>query len=132
MNASDYEQELAQTNGVKIKHWVQPQERADQRQGKAVGLKCEYMHEARASCCRPARASRSRPTWCSRPSARPPSMPTGGALALSGGRIKVDAEGRTSVTGVWAGGDCVAGGQDLTVAAVDDGRGPLNPSTPSC
>ncbi|MEQ1525019.1 MAG: FAD-dependent oxidoreductase, partial [Aestuariivirga sp.] len=45
-----------------------------------------------------------------------------GALALSGGRIIIDAEKRTSVKGIWAGGDCVAGGQDLTVAAVDDGR----------
>jgi dihydropyrimidine dehydrogenase (NAD+) subunit PreT len=27
-----------------------------------------------------------------------------------------------SVAGIWAGGDCVAGGKDLTVAAVDDGR----------
>ena len=47
---------------------------------------------------------------------------TGGKLALEGGRIKVDAEKRTSVKGIWAGGDCVAGGQDLTVASVDDGR----------
>ena len=47
---------------------------------------------------------------------------TGGALALSGERIKIDAEKRTSVKGIWAGGDCVAGGKDLTVAAVDDGR----------
>ena len=41
---------------------------------------------------------------------------------LEGGRIKVDAERRTSVAGIWAGGDCVAGGKDLTVASVDDGR----------
>jgi glutamate synthase (NADPH/NADH) small chain len=46
----------------------------------------------------------------------------GGELALEAGRIKVDAERRTSVPGIWAGGDCVAGGQDLTVASVDDGR----------
>jgi glutamate synthase (NADPH/NADH) small chain len=45
-----------------------------------------------------------------------------GKLALEGGRIKVDDEKRTSVKGVWAGGDCIAGGQDLTVASVDDGR----------
>ena len=44
------------------------------------------------------------------------------ALALDSGRIKVDAERRTSVKGIWAGGDCVAGGQDLTVAAVEDGK----------
>jgi len=26
------------------------------------------------------------------------------------------------VKGIWAGGDCIAGGQDLTVAAVEDGK----------
>jgi glutamate synthase (NADPH/NADH) small chain len=46
----------------------------------------------------------------------------GGALKLQGGRIAVDSERRTSLRGVWAGGDCAAGGKDLTVAAVDDGR----------
>jgi dihydropyrimidine dehydrogenase (NAD+) subunit PreT len=43
-------------------------------------------------------------------------------LTLEKGRIKVDAERRTSVPGIWAGGDCVVGGQDLTVAAVEDGK----------
>ncbi len=37
-------------------------------------------------------------------------------------RISVDAEGRTSLDGVWAGGDCVKGGEDLTVSAVAMGR----------
>ena len=46
----------------------------------------------------------------------------GGKLELEGGRIKVDSLKRTSVAGIWAGGDCVAGGLDLTVASVDDGR----------
>ena len=44
------------------------------------------------------------------------------ALALDKGRIGVDAEGRTSVPGIWAGGDCAAGGDDLTVTAVAEGR----------
>ena len=48
--------------------------------------------------------------------------PVGGAIALAGGRIKVDAERRTSHAKIWAGGDCVAGGDDLTVSAVADGR----------
>jgi glutamate synthase (NADPH/NADH) small chain len=47
--------------------------------------------------------------------------PLGGALALKDGRIAVDAEGATSVPGVYAGGDCVPG-TDLTVAAVEDGK----------
>ena len=37
-------------------------------------------------------------------------------------RIVVDAERRTSLEGVWAGGDCVFGGEDLTVSAVEDGK----------
>ena len=43
-------------------------------------------------------------------------------LALDGGRIAVDARGRTSRERVWAGGDCVAAGEDLTVTAVAQGR----------
>ena len=43
-------------------------------------------------------------------------------LDMRDGRIAVDEERRTSIPGVWAGGDCVAGGQDLTVAAVEDGK----------
>jgi glutamate synthase (NADPH/NADH) small chain len=43
-------------------------------------------------------------------------------LDTTSGRIAVDAERRTSLPGVWAGGDCVAGGPDLTVAAVEDGK----------
>ncbi len=42
--------------------------------------------------------------------------------ALDGGKIAVDAVGRTSVDGVWAGGDCASGGDDLTVTAVAEGR----------
>ncbi|KWE73655.1 dihydropyrimidine dehydrogenase [Burkholderia ubonensis] len=44
-------------------------------------------------------------------------------LTLDGSRIAVDADGRTSLPDVWAGGDCAAtGGVDLTVQAVQDGK----------
>ena len=42
-------------------------------------------------------------------------------LALQDGRIATDAEGATNLPGVWAGGDCRAGGLDLTVEAVAHG-----------
>ncbi len=45
-----------------------------------------------------------------------------GGLKLSGGKIEIDDSGRTSLEGVWAGGDCVAAGEDLTVTAVAQGR----------
>ncbi|TCO70300.1 NAD(P)-dependent oxidoreductase [Rhodovulum euryhalinum] len=43
-------------------------------------------------------------------------------LALSGRKIAVTGPGRTSLAGVWAGGDCAQGGDDLTVTAVAEGR----------
>ncbi|MFQ5624152.1 MAG: NAD(P)-dependent oxidoreductase [Paracoccaceae bacterium] len=43
-------------------------------------------------------------------------------LALEGGKIRISAGGRTSLDGVWAGGDCASGGDDLTVTAVAEGR----------
>jgi glutamate synthase (NADPH/NADH) small chain len=43
-------------------------------------------------------------------------------LALAGGKIAVTGPGRTSAAGVWAGGDCASGGDDLTVTAVAEGR----------
>ena len=43
-------------------------------------------------------------------------------LELAGGKIAVTGPGRTSLPGVWAGGDCATGGDDLTVTAVAEGR----------
>ncbi|MFN3526933.1 MAG: FAD-dependent oxidoreductase, partial [Paracoccus sp. (in: a-proteobacteria)] len=43
-------------------------------------------------------------------------------LLTEGGKITIDETGRTSVPGIWAGGDCAAGGDDLTVTAVAQGR----------
>jgi glutamate synthase (NADPH/NADH) small chain len=43
-------------------------------------------------------------------------------LVLENGRIVVDEGHMTSLEGVWAGGDCVVGGDDLTVSAVQHGK----------
>ncbi|MEM8755461.1 MAG: NAD(P)-dependent oxidoreductase [Pseudomonadota bacterium] len=43
-------------------------------------------------------------------------------LKIEGGKIAVTGPGRTSMARVWAGGDCAAGGDDLTVTAVAEGR----------
>ena len=45
-----------------------------------------------------------------------------GGLTLAAGKIAVTGAGRTSLPGVWAGGDCATGGNDLTVTAVAEGR----------
>jgi glutamate synthase (NADPH/NADH) small chain len=38
------------------------------------------------------------------------------------GKIAVDAEGRTTLHGVWAAGDCASRSPDLTVHAVADAK----------
>ena len=43
-------------------------------------------------------------------------------LTLQAGRVQADADGRTGVQRLYAGGDCRAGGRDLTVEAVEDGK----------
>ena len=121
MKASGYEQELAQTRGVKIKHWVSPK-KVLVKNGRAVGLRCEYTREAKGKLVGTGESFDLAADMIFKAIGQTHVDATGGALALDAGRIKVDAEKRTSVRGIWAGGDCVAGGKDLTVASVDDGR----------
>lgn len=121
MKASRYEQELAQTKGVKIKHWAMPREVLVEN-GKAVGLRCEYTREVAGRLSGTGETFDIPADMIFRAIGQTYVDAAGGKLELEGGRIKVDGEKRTSVSGIWAGGDCVAGGQDLTVAAVDDGR----------
>ena len=42
--------------------------------------------------------------------------------AIEGGKITVNLEFETSLRDVWAGGDCVDSGEDLTVQSVEDGK----------
>lgn len=123
LSASTAEQEWAQTNGVTIHHWLAPVE--------IVGT------GGHASAVRFARQALVNGKL----------MPTGeletleadmvfkaigqqlgnpvlaqAGLKLEGGRIATDAVGQTSLPGIWAGGDCRAGGLDLTVEAVEHGK----------
>ncbi len=121
MKASGYEQELAQTRGVKIKHWVMPK-KVIVKDGRAAGLACEYAREVKGKLVGTGETFDLAADMIFKAIGQTYVDVTGGALKLEGGRIAVDAARRTSVAGIWAGGDCAAGGKDLTVAAVDDGR----------
>lgn len=121
MKASEYEQHLAQTKGVKIKHWVSPK-KVIAENGKAVGLTCEYTRETAGKLSGTGETFDIPADMIFKAIGQSYVDVTGGRLALEAGRIKVDDEKRTSVPGIWAGGDCIAGGKDLTVASVDDGR----------
>jgi dihydropyrimidine dehydrogenase (NAD+) subunit PreT len=121
MNASRYEQELAQTSGVLIRHWLRPVA-LESRNGAVSGITFEY---TRAADGRVIGTGERLTLGCDQVfKAIGQKLDDTGlpALTLKDGRISVDGERRTSLAGVWAGGDCVAGGSDLTVVAVEDGK----------
>jgi dihydropyrimidine dehydrogenase (NAD+) subunit PreT len=126
MGASKAEQEWAQTNGVVLHHWLAPVELIpnsfDPKFVGGVRFARQKMLDGKL-------------------------LPTGETLVLEadmvlkaigqtlgnpllaqadfelrGGRIATDASGLTSQPGMWAGGDCRAGGLDLTVEAVQHGK----------
>ncbi len=130
MKASAYEQDLAQTSGVRIKHWAQPVRLLGEG-GKLLGVEFEYTQAGANGRLEPAGETFTLEAdmvfkaigQAFQPEALPESGEVGGErLELAGGRIRIDAERKTTLDKVWAGGDCVAGGQDLTVAAVEDGK----------
>lgn len=122
MKASGFEQDLAQTKGVKIKHWVMPK-KVLVKDGQAIGLECEYTEEKKGRLQGTGETFKLSADMIFKAIGQTfVPNPMTDAIVLDGGRIKVDASRRTNLPDVWAGGDCAAGGQDLTVAAVDDGR----------
>ncbi len=125
MNASEFEQDLATANGVIIRHWMQPKQVIAEG-GKVRGIELEYtaMQDGRLAATGETLALAADQVFKAIGQTFVPAAlnGSGASIELEGGRIKVDAEGRTSMTKVWAGGDCIRGGEDLTVTSVAQGR----------
>lgn len=122
MKASAYEQDLAQTKGVKIKHWVKPV-RVIGDKGRVAAIECEYTAEKAGRLAGTGETFRLEADTVFKAIGQTfVPNPLAGALELEGGKIRIDAGRRTSLDKVWAGGDCAHGGEDLTVAAVEDGK----------
>ena len=122
MGASEFEQKLAQTNGVTIHHWAAPKQIIGD--GFVTGIEFE-----RTALDNDGRLTTTGETVTffadvvfkaigQRLDDESASM----RVATERGRIVVDDEQRTSLDNVWAGGDCVLGGDDLTVSAVQHGK----------
>ncbi len=126
MKASEYEQELAQISGVGIRHWAQPK-RLLSEGGKVTGVEFEYTQTGADGRLEPAGETFTLAAdmvfKAIGQAFQPDSLEVGGErLELVKGRIVVDQGRQTTLEDVWAGGDCVEGGDDLTVAAVEDGK----------
>jgi len=123
MGASDYEKNLAQTNGVTIRTFARPLKilgrghvsgvlfertaRDDYGSladtGETYTLDADVVFKAIGQRLRDG-------------------VLEDGSIRMQAGKIIVDENRATSLAGVWAGGDCVVGGDDLTVSAVQHGK----------
>jgi glutamate synthase (NADPH/NADH) small chain len=123
MKASTYEQELAQTSGVAIRHWGAPNALTG-RDGQLTGVVFQHTLAAEAEAGDGQTFEMPADMVFAAIGQTFLADDRGGAevLEVSGDRLAVDAQWRTSLPGVWAGGDCIAGSRCLTVTAVEDGK----------
>ncbi|MDC9823140.1 NAD(P)-dependent oxidoreductase [Devosia sp. ZB163] len=121
MNASGFEQELAAAKGVTIRHWLQPK-RVLSENGKVTGIELEYTQLKDGRLVGMGHTLTLPADQVFKAIGQTLDDETAAGLELRGGRIAVDDEGRTSRPGIWAGGDCIDKGDDLTVTAVAQGR----------
>ncbi len=119
MGASRFEQDLAASHGVRIVTQAQPV--AVHGNGAATEVEFEYTTSENGSLSGTGETFRLAADQVYKAIGQTlEDTPEG--LALEGGKIKVSDTGATSLDGVWAGGDCATGGDDLTVTAVAEGR----------
>jgi glutamate synthase (NADPH/NADH) small chain len=115
MNASRFEQDLAASKGVRIIANAAP--KAVHGNGAVREIEFEYTDNDLAPTGQTFRLAADQVF-----KAIGQTLEGGDLPDLDGRKIAVTGAGRTSITGVWAGGDCAAGGDDLTVTAVAEGR----------
>ncbi|WP_025660157.1 NAD(P)-dependent oxidoreductase [Rhizobium sp. IBUN] len=121
MNASEFEQDLATSRGVIIRHWLAPKSILAQ-DGKVAAIEVEYTKLVDGRLSTTGETGVIAADQIFKAIGQTLDTSSLGALRLESGRIAVDTDGKTSLDGVWAGGDCVFGGDDLTVSAVAQGR----------
>ncbi|MFP3384371.1 NAD(P)-dependent oxidoreductase [Tritonibacter sp. SIMBA_163] len=119
MGASRFEQDLAASKGVKLMFNVMP--KAIHGNGASAEIELEYTEVVDGRVKGTGETTRLAADQVFKAIGQTlEGAPQG--MDVTGGKIAVSETGRTSVAGVWAGGDCASGGEDLTVTAVAEGR----------
>ncbi|MBI3525918.1 MAG: NAD(P)-dependent oxidoreductase [Betaproteobacteria bacterium] len=122
MTATGHEQDIAKANLVSIRTWAQPQQVLLDKAGRVRGMRFEKTRMEAA------RLTGSGETFDIPAEAIFKAIGQGfdcadiDGLERDGDKIRVDDQFRTCLPGFYAGGDCVAPGQDLTVQAVQHGK----------
>ena len=118
MSASEYEQDLAASKGVRLMFNAQPV--AIHGNGTVREIELEYTSDDGSGLKGTGETVRLAADQVFKAIGQ--TLTTNGGLEMDGRKIAVTGAGRTSRAGVWAGGDCASGGDDLTVTAVAEGR----------
>ncbi len=119
MGASEYEQDLATSKGVRIIYNAQPV--GIKGNGTASSVEFAYTRSRNGKLEMTGETFELRANQIFKAIGQKLDAASTG-LDLEKGKIRVTGAGRTSVSGIWAGGDCASGGDDLTVTAVAEGR----------
>jgi glutamate synthase (NADPH/NADH) small chain len=125
MGASQFEQDLAKTSGVTIHHWLQPVRVHGEDHVTAIELQKTFLDENGKLSLNSETTIIDTDIVFKAVGQRLDDGKLSAeleSLTLDRGKIVVDESQATSIDGVWAGGDCVAGGDDLTVSAVQHGK----------
>jgi dihydropyrimidine dehydrogenase (NAD+) subunit PreT len=121
MGASEFEQQLAQTSGVTIHHWVVPT--ALQKNDGAISIefgRTELGEDGRLKATGESMTLETDVVF--KAIGQKLEDHDLDSLQLQSGRIVVDDSQATTLENVWAGGDCVVDGENLTVSAVQHGK----------
>ena len=123
MSASKAEQEWAQTHGVTIHHWLAPVEVVGSN-GHASAVQFARQALVDGKLCATGEMQTLAADMVLKAIGQRLGNPllAQSGLQMRGERIATDDVGQTSLQGVWAGGDCRAGGLELTVEAVAHGK----------
>ena len=114
MSASDFEQHLAQISGVTVHHWLHPKAlHGDEhvsavefdKHGQSITMEADVVFKAIGQRLADQQLASELE-----------------GIDIDYGKIVVDENQATTLPGVWAGGDCVTDGEDLTVSAVQHGK----------
>ena len=125
MGASRYEQEFAQTNGVRIRHWASPKRLLVD--GSVTGVEFERTvlgNDGKLKATGDTLTLDADVVFKAIGQVLDDDLLADSSQELDrvDGKLAVDEYRQTSLPGVWAGGDCAHGGDDLTVSAVQDGK----------
>jgi glutamate synthase (NADPH/NADH) small chain len=127
MSATHHEQDIAKANQVRMLTWAQPQQVLLDAAGRVRGMRFEktrmegnrlvgvgeFVEVAADAVFKAIGQSLDQGALTD---------PLASLIKRDGDKIHVDADFRTVLPGIYAGGDCVAPGQDLTVQAVQHGK----------